>query len=344
MELLRIHAYEVTPQRLAKKETPIRGGAFKPPTEFVASLDDFVKRSSLTTQPIVEFRSTPQPSIADTNSNIVRDLILNYCFGSTSLAKSGAVALAKRLGKSMDARSPFTLLVLSAYRDGDSRRLIAWAFPKDEPYQFSSSGQTAKLKILKNAFSRSSSFKKAALFEGIKSDNTFWNGRVIDNQAESAFGTAADYWVSGFLDARFSLTGVAGTRLLAKALQKTHDTLTLQDDRDQISSAVVALSASKRKSWTMQSFAKEYLEGNAYNSFLNNIPNEARKTSFSIQRPELERKLNFRVFRLEDDVIVSAPFGRIGHSVKLEKESDGTAQRLQCEGIVVDEKMRAKHA
>jgi len=72
------------------------------------------------------------------------------------------------------------------------------AFPKDEPFHFSVNGDRARLKILKDAFSRSSSFKKAALFEGINSSTTFWNGRVIDKQAQNGFGTAADYWVSEF--------------------------------------------------------------------------------------------------------------------------------------------------
>jgi len=101
------------------------------------------------------------------------------------------------------------------------------------------------------------------LFEGINSSTTFWNGRVIDKQAQNGFGTAADYWVSEFLDCRFSLTGKAGTRLLAKCLRATYDTLSNQDDRDQISKAIVAVHASKRPQWSLQSLQKNILDGAA---------------------------------------------------------------------------------
>src|SRR4029077_16243340 len=107
-------------------------------------------------------------------SHDVRNLILSVSFGQAAAAKAAAFKLAARLGSSMDDRSPFTLLVLTAYQKAATRRLVLWAFPKDEPFHFSVSGGAAHLRILRDAFSRSSSFRKAALFEGIHSKNTFW--------------------------------------------------------------------------------------------------------------------------------------------------------------------------
>jgi len=57
-------------------------------------------------------------------------------------------------------------------------------------------------------------------------------------------------------------------------------------------------------------------------------------------KQEFDEKINFRVFRLQDNVMVAAPFGTIGKSVKIE---DGAERRLKCEGIVVSEKVRAQN-
>jgi hypothetical protein len=340
MKLVRIHAYEVTPQRLAAKSTPPRGGAFSPDAAFLKSLDEFLAKSNLASQPTVDsrFKKGAGP---EAGKHEVRGLVVNYTFGTPPRAKSSAISLATRLGKSMDDRSPFTLLMLAAYSDGDTRRLIIWAFPKDEPYHFGVSGDRARIRIMKDAFSRSSSFKKAALFEGINSVTTFWNGRVIDRQAQNGYGNAAEYWVSAFLDSRYSLTGKAGTRLLARCLRDSYDALATQADRDQISNAIVAVHASRRTQWSLQSFAKEYLDGKSKQTFLDKSPPESRSSTFSFDKTEFEAKLNFHVFRLADNVMVSAPFGTVGKSVKIE---EGPQRKLKCEGEVVAETVRAKYA
>jgi len=340
MKLFRIHAYEVSPQRLSEIAIPPRGGAFSADAAFIKSLDDFLKKSKLETQPTVDFRFKPNTGNDPNPVNEVRSLIIAYTFGAESAAKSAAVNLAKKLGNAMDDRSPFTLLLLSAYKNGSAHRLVIWAFPKDEPFHFSARGNRARIRILKDAFSRSSSFKKAALFEGINGPTQFLSGRVIDKQSQNGFGTAADYWVDSFLDSRFSLTGKAGTQLLAKCLRDAYDTLDRQADRDQISNAIVGAHASRRRQWSLQGFANEYLEGTAKSVFLDNSPPESRGSTFEFHKDEFEHKLNFHIYRLEDDVVVSAPFGTIGKSVTIQ---DGPLRRLRCEGPIKSEKMRASH-
>lgn len=340
MELVRIHAYEVTPQRLLALATPSRGGAFSPDAAFRKSLDEFLDKSNLTSQPMVDFRRKAGAG-SEGGKHEVRELVLDYTFEAPGRAKAAAISLATRLGKAMDDRSSFTLLMLAAYRDGDTRRLVIWAFPKDEPYHFGVRGDRARIRIMKDAFSRSSSFRKAALFEGIRSPTTFWNGRVIDKHVQNGFGTAAEYWVSNFLDSRYSLTGKAGTRLLARCLRETYGALTTQEDRDKISNAVVAVHASQRTQWSFQRFAKEYLVGNAKDIFLEKVPPESRSSTFRFDKPEFEAKLNFRVFRLKDNVMVAAPFGTVGKSVKIE---EGEKRKLRCEGEVVAETVRARYA
>lgn len=340
MKLFRIHAYEVTPQRLSTFAIAPRGGAFSPDASFRKSLDRFLEKAKLDSQPTVDFRiDRPSPKGTQPRHD-VREYVLDYSFAAPAKAKKAAIGLAGKLGGAMDERSPFTLLILSAYKDGNRRRLVIWAFPKDEPFHFSASRDRARIKILKDAFSRTSTFRKAALFEGTKGRTAFWSGRVIDKQAQHGFGTAADYWVTKFLECRFALSGTAGTRLLAKCLRETHDALGSQSGRDQISNAIVALHASRKRRWSLSGFASEYLDGDAKTEFLRRAPSESQGTTFDLDKSEFEKKVNFRVFRLEDNVIVSAPFGTVGKSVKVVGAQN---RELKCEGTIVEEKVRAKH-
>ena len=151
----------------------------------------------------------------------------------------------------MDDRSPYTLLMFVAYKDDKDdgfRRLVMWAFPKDEPFEFRAGKDSATIEIPENIFSRSSNFKKGALYEGLQDDEQFLKGFVIDRQAENSWGTAAAYWVSDFLDSQFTLTGPAGTRLLASTLKLTYDELIVQADKNQITDSIrTAYGSNKRR-------------------------------------------------------------------------------------------------
>ena len=61
MDLFRIHAYEVTPQRLAEAETSPRGGAFAADPAFIKALDDYFKKSKLQSQATVDLRRVRPP-------------------------------------------------------------------------------------------------------------------------------------------------------------------------------------------------------------------------------------------------------------------------------------------
>jgi hypothetical protein len=162
---------------------------------------------------------------------------------------------------------------------------------------------------------------------------------VLDLQAAS-LNASANYWIEDFLDCRFGLEGKAGTRLLAKHLRAAYEAATGQSDKDQIYNAMVAVRTSPKSTWSAKSFASQYLQGEAKRLFEQSVPSDMRSLQFKFDRGEFERKLNFRVFQLETNVYVSAPFGEIGNSVKL---SDGANRKLKCEGVVLDEKLRARH-
>jgi len=336
MQLFRIHAYEVIPQRLSVKKIIPSGGAFNADTAFTAALDDYIEKAKLTEQPPVSFRSVFVDG-ATIGTNLVRDRIRDYTFGKPPTAKSAAVFLADRLSESMDDRSVSCLLLLAVYRRDDQYRFFAWAFPKDEPFGFGASKDRAKIRILKNAFSRSSSYRKAAFFEGIESDLLgFWKGNIIDKQS-----TIADYWVSNFLDSKYEINSRSGTQLLARVLRKTHQDMESRQDKDQITSSIISVRGSQRPSWSLKAFANEFLNGKVKAKFLQNSTKETQSAVFKIDKPLLEEQVSLRVFRLVDDVVVMAPFDSIDHSVKI----TGKKERiLTCKGPVVEEKVRSRRA
>ncbi len=336
----KIYAYEVVPQRLQKESADPKGGAFEADAPFKLELEKYLEKSKLTKRPEVAFR-IDYKSKTGVQDHPVRSRILNYCFGQPATAKKASLELAKRLGKSMDDRSPYTLLLFVAYKGEDDesfRRLVLWAFPKDEPFQFSAKADgKSKIEIPKNIFSRSSSFKKGSLYQGFQNDSAFLQGFVIDRQAENSWGTAADYWVSSFLDSQFTLSGLAGTRLLARTLKLTHDDLTGQKDRNQITDSIRAAFSSTKKRLSMHLYAKEYLTDTAKSTFLSKAPPETIKVKFDFDKSEFEEKVQLRVFRLDNDVVVSAPFSTINNSVKLSGKDSKT---IRVTGTIVEETVK----
>ena len=341
MELFRIHAFAVIPQKTADEKSPPNGGAYPVNAEIRAVLENLFVSSKLSTQASVDFRVDGKTNLQE-RKNAVRDLIMEFVFGTPPKARVAAQSVATRLAESMDERSPPTLLMLTASRNGSDCRMTMWAFPQDEAFQFRASKSGAKIKLLSDIFSRSSRLRKAALFEGRQRQTDFWTGRILDVQSTGGFGKAADYWITDFLDCRFGLEGEAGTRLLVDHVKVTYDSVVGEDDRDQLHSAMVAIRTSPQKTWSLTQFANRYLQGEAKRAFLQSIPAEMRNLSFKFQRDVFEKKLNFRVFHLENDIYVSAPFDTVGEG-KPVRVSNGEQRTLRCEGPVVSEQVRARH-
>jgi len=341
MELFRLYAFEVTPQRKITPDERVAptGGAFPVKAEIQEVLDNLLISSKLPTQATVDFRVDGSTNLQQ-RKNVVRNLVMDFAFGSTAKAKAAAQALAEKLGEAMDDRSPPTLLMLTASRNGTDRRATLWAFPQDEAFQFRPSRSGASIKVLTDIFSRSSRLRKAALFDGKERQTDFWNGHILDLQSTGGFGKAADYWITSFLECRFGMEGEAGTKLLAKHLQGTYESVS-GSGREQLYGAMVAIRTSPKQTWSMVQFAKNYLQGDVKDRFLQSVPPEQRNLSFKFQREVFEAKLNFRVFQLENNIYVSAPFDTVGDN-KAVRILDGQQRKLRCEGVVVNEQVRAR--
>jgi hypothetical protein len=180
------------------------------------------------------------------------------------------------------------------------------------------------------------------LFQGQNRRTDFLTGRALDYQANVTSREVADFWIGRFLDAVFGIREDAGTRQLAKCIRIAFQAAKDSGEKEQLYAAIVAIRRSPRKRWSLKGFADTYLEGNLRDVFLESAPNEETvNSSFDFNRDIFDSALNFRVFHLESDVWVSAPFDEVGRSVVLSGEKE---KRLTCEGTVIEEYVKTRHA
>lgn len=337
MELFRLHAYSVTPSRTNEQATAPDGGAVRVNASIKAILDDNVSAASFSTQPTVAFVVDVESRTCD-----VRDHVMKFAFGESAAARTAALAMALRLGQSMDGRSTRALFIPVAYQKEDKRKVILWIFPSEDALQLNRTADGAAIEILRNVFSQRSKLRKAAQFEGRDARVDFLNGRVLDFQAGNTISSVADFWVQRFLQCTLAIKGDAGSRMLAHVIRRAYEKTDDLDEQEQLHAATIAVRRSPNRRVSVQSFADQYLEGALKARFLASSSNpEARVTYFEFHREAFDSILHFRVFQLVGGVYVSAPLQSVGQSVRLE----GTARKtLVCEGTVVDEKLRASHA
>ncbi len=336
MNLLRVYAFAVTPQRKVDNPEPPIGGSITINTDIRVALDDAFRKAKLDQQDTIDFRVDPKSRSCET-----RDLMMELAFGNPRKTKGVATRLANRLSTVMDSRSPSSLLVLAASGDNATvRRTAVWAFPRDESFQFRNNKSGAVVKLLQDTFSRTSRLRKAAVFEGRKSKTDFLSGRVLDHQASEG-RKAADYWIDSFLDCTLGLKGEAGTKILAQCLQTAFTKADSSATRENIYAAMMTARHANWRRISLRKFARSHLNNEAKKLLLDASPNEETKgTTFDFKKDIFEKKLNFRIFHLEKNIYVSAPFETIGNGVSL---SDGKKKRLKCEGLVLEEKVRARH-
>lgn len=337
MSIFRVCAYAVEPARTAATGPSPFGGSITVSTQIERALQDAASQSSLQRPIAIDLQVDPTTRTSD-----VRDLILDFAFANKSKADSAGLALATKLSHAMDLRSSPCLYVIAASRNGGGRNLTMWTFPREEAFQFRGAAGRPSIQLLTDIFSRTSRLRKAALFEGSNLKTDFIGGKVFDFQATSATREVADFWIVRFLGAVLAIHGPTGTRHLAKCLRTAYEEAETAAEQEQIYSAVVAVRNSRRPRWSLREFADHFLTGHATQTFITSAPNqETIDSSFDFDRAAFDDMLNFRIFGLNTGVFVSSPLGEVGKSVVL----TGTTQKLlRCEGRVLEERLRKRHA
>jgi len=338
MELFRLHAYSVVPQRtIDDAEAPV-GGAVIVNAELRSVMDANMAGARFDQQPLVDFDAD-----TGTRTNETRDAIMTFAFGEPATAKAAAMGLADRLSLAMDRRSTPCLFVPVVLRQEASCRVILWIFPREDAFQLREAAGAPTIEVLTDVFSQKSKHRKAAQFEGRNLKTGFLQGRVLDHQANAVSRDFADFWVGRFLECVLSMKDDAGTRLLAKTVRQTYDVLETSQEREQMHSAVVAIRHSPQRRVSLYTFAERYLDGEPKAAFVKNVKHaHALNSPFNFDRDIFDETLQFRVFELERGIFVSSPLPEIGESVKI--SGAGENRRLTCQGRIVDEKLRTRHA
>ncbi len=340
MKLFRVHAYAVVPQKDATQATRPQGGTISPiGAALRSSIEGNLEGARFDSRTLVDFDVD-----TTTRTNEVRDWILAYGFGAPGEAKAAALSLAGRLSSSMDHRSASCLFIPAAFRDRSRRQVALWIFPQDEAFRLQRGTGGPTIEILTDVFSQTSRLRKAASFTGRKHQSQFLQGRVLDFQANQTAKSVADFWITRFLLCRFSMTGDAGTRLLARTVRQAHQDCEDPDGQEQLYTGVMAIRRSPQKRISLQDFADRYLtrDGPAYQAFMNAVPAEDALVSlFDFQTDVFDDVLQFRVFQLRTGVVVSSPLKEVGESVRI---TEGQEKELSCRGAIVGERLRSRHA
>jgi hypothetical protein len=340
--ITRLFAFAVKPQRMSGEKANPTGGQ----CELTEGLRQLIKDSIA----VAKFDDGPEVLFQFEEGTgrkcAMRTAILDCAFEQVIPAGQGAIAIAKRLSRSMDGRSDGCLLVICIETKGKARRATVWIFPKDTAFQFSVNGEESHIDILKDVFSHSSRLRKAARFEGHNNATGFIDGRIVDYQMTSKKKSVASFWIDRFLLCSLSYTSALGTRTMSTALKITLDGTTDTSERTELAQTIAALRQSKQSRWSAQRVANEYLSGDVKDRFLRAMGNEqAQSAVFDLDRSVFDQALNYQVFELESGVFVSSPFKEVDKSVKVTRPKDGNGPtKLKCEGNVKTEKVRARHA
>jgi hypothetical protein len=351
MDLFRLYAYPVEPQRTVREEEFVAPGGSR--IDWSADLEAALAAAlgaarGMTT---VDLRLDTDPQV---RSSPIRDAVMRFGFEyQHSAAERSARELASHLSRSMDERSKPCLFLAAAYRESaaDGRRRVAlWIFPRDEAFRF----HAMTIELLNDVFSRSSRLRKLALFDGRNVRTNFLQAQVLDFQA-GGVDEVARFWIDRFLDAQLSISDEAGTRLLATTISRVSETELTVPAREQLQIAALAVRTMPQRRWSLEQFANRMLSGELRDAFLAAAPNdESRRSVFGFQRQVFEDSLRTRIFRLDTGVTVLSPLEEVGQTVQVvrqqastsDAESDGNArgERLTVEGTVVSDRMSKRRA
>lgn len=353
MPLFRLFAYSVEPQRTVAEadfNAPV-GGSIAVSAELRTALDAALAAAHAerrTTR--VSLRVDPDPAI---RTSAVRDAAMRLGFAArTAQAEALAAELAARLSGAMDNRSPACLFLAAAYRDSaaaPTREIALWIFPRDDAFRFRSQAQA--IDLLSDVFSRTSRLRKLALFRGRDLRTDFLEADVLDFQA-AGVGAVAEFWIERFLEAGLTITPDTGTRMLADAFRAAAQTDLSYQQREQLQGALMAVRNMPDRRFSLEQVANEFLAPAVAEPFLASAPNlESARSLFRLNRDLFDRTVNYRVFRLDTGVWVSAPLEEVGQSVVVEQApADAVAvegapgERLRVEGTVVQDKLSSRRA
>ena len=341
----RIWAFAVLPARMLAAEdvTAPRGGRVPTSDDLRAALQAAIERTREGAWTSVKFRVDQiDDAFGRRRSSESRDAFLALAFGNDATADEAAQGLALRLATAMDRRSPTNLLVFGADVEGGLASVRVWTFPQDDAFRFNEA-VAPTIELLADVFSRTSSLRKAARFDGENHDGSFIGGDALDFQTGSNSFEVANYWIGRFLGCELGVTPTVGTQLVARAFRKLDEKLADPEERQTLTVAAMALRHSPRTNWTLQDIAEQFFPANLREPLLaaSGKP-EMNNAPFRLNHELYDTLVATRVFSLESGVIVTSPITEVATPNDPDKSVVVTGNQLRVEGTVAKETLRGR--
>lgn len=277
-------------------------------------------------------------------SNSVRDLVRLIALGDLESRESAARELAGRLACATSERSPEGLFVIMAgTRIDGEHRVLMWKFPADETLQATMSATRMTISLLDDAFSKSTSYFKAAMFEGRGAQSHFWRGRVEDRQAKQRVPEVAKFWVMDFLECRPEMTDAHGTRLVAKALAKELSTAESLGAIEALMGAALVLRSLGGQPMSVGEFARRYLPEALQDSFVKTAggPGIADQL-FAVDLQIVDELLRFKSVVLDGAFIVKGPASLFDDRVSIQSTDHPEEVELSMRGVITAKRLERR--
>jgi hypothetical protein len=144
-------------------------------------------------------------------------------------------ALGARLRDATNLKSGMGLLFVVIGGSKDHKVMIS-RFPADQGILAEAHEATLDVEFVERIFMKNQATYKAAVYEGKSLKADFWDGLVVDKQAD--IGHSASYWIRDFLRSDFKTTPLAGSMRLAIALREAAKVAPSLEAKQQIISAM----------------------------------------------------------------------------------------------------------
>lgn len=240
-------------------------------------------------------------------ANVMRDNIITLLGTDQGKADKCCEGLAVELQNLIDDRVGDLLFTVGTGQEADQRRCVLWVYPSDNSIRYYERQGKPMVEELRKAFSRKSSYRKAAFFDGpaAVTRNDFLRGEIVD--ATQGFKSAAHYWVESFLRGYIELRPAQGAAFLAKGLVAAQKKASTPEERNSVLAGYSSLLSGAQPNTTLQRFSNT-LVGAAKEAFLAVVPSTIERSAvFDLSLPEIRKRISRLVLVLVNGIQVTFP-------------------------------------
>lgn len=213
-------------------------------------------------------------------------------------------------------------------------------FPADSGIIAKGKGDTLNVELIEEVFMKSRTKYKAVVFEGQSTSDDFWQGAAVDHQLNGVKGVS-DYWMSGFLDAKFRTPGVYATKRFAKAIQDAVNKSTETAIRDEIIIASRLVPNLNGTAMSPKKFAKRFaLSKKATKHLEQVVPKNVFEESFRFSAKVFSQEFAFQSVELDNHGILTAPASEFDEIFEVTVDRTSQTSTYSTRGKVVSERIR----